>query len=194
MDLKINGIGSSEAEGAAESREPAGEMLAEVECAMNWYALRTRSRHEKHTSKYLKGTGLEVFLPTITRVRQWKDRRMNIDFPLFPGYCFVRCDTRGFREVRKAPGAVELVGIAGEPVPVPEKEIEAVQQLVYCTLPYDPHPMLEPGMQVRVIRGPLTDIEGILLRKGPRTRLLVAISLLHQGATVTIDANDVVPV
>lgn len=164
------------------------------DCVCAWYALRTRSRHEKFTSNYLRGTGFEVFLPTVSRVRQWKDRRMHIDFPLFPGYCFVRCDTRGFRRVRMAPGAVELVGAGGKPVPVPEEEIGAVQRLVYTTLPFDPHPTLEPGMAVRVIRGPLAEVEGILLRKGHRAKLLIAVNLLHQGATVTIDANDVVPV
>ena len=143
------------------------------------------------TSKFLEGTGIEVFLPTISRVRQWKDRKMRILFPLFPGYCFVRCDVMKFRQVRMAPGAVDLVGNAGKPVPIPEREIDAVQRLVYCTLPYDPHPSLEPGMKVRVVRGPLMDVEGVLLRKAPRTKVLLSINLLHQGATVTLDSEDV---
>jgi transcription antitermination factor NusG len=79
-------------------------------------------------------------------------------------------------------------------VPIPEEEIDAVQRLVYCTLPYDPHPSLEPGTKVRVIRGPLTDVEGVLLRKAPRMKVLISINLLHQGATVTLESEDVVAV
>ena len=57
----------------------------------HWYALRTRSRHEKVTSAYLERRGFEVFLPLVDRIRQWKDRRVHVQFPLFPGYCFIRC-------------------------------------------------------------------------------------------------------
>lgn len=194
MDREATGGNSSGAGETLRVEVPALEVEGSPEGLLAWYALRTRSRHEKSTSKFLKGTGFEVFLPTVSRVRQWKDRRIRIDFPLFPGYCFIRCNALGFREVRKAPGAVDLVGIAGEPVPVPEEEIGAVRRLVYCTLPYDPHPTLEPGMKVRVVRGPLVDVEGILLRKGAHTRLLIVINLLHRGATVKLDAADVVPV
>lgn len=186
----VNGINLSGADRDLGMGAP-GE---EVEGLLSWYALRTRSRQEKMTSKFLKRTGIEVFLPTISRVRQWKDRKMRILFPLFPGYCFVRCDVMRFRQVRMAPGAVELMGSAGMPVPIPQEQIDAVQRLVYCTLPYDPHPTLEPGMKVRVVRGPLFDVEGVLIRKSPRAKILISIHLLHQGATVTLDAEDVVAV
>ena len=93
-----------------------------------------------------------------------------------------------------AVGVVELVGVAGQPMPVPLEEVEAVRRLVTSILPVDPHPTLEPGMAVEVIRGPLAGVRGVLIRKGPRTRLLVGISLLSQGASVDIAAGDVVPV
>ena len=190
MKDEVNGINLS----GADRDLGMGALGEEVEGLSSWYALRTRSRQEKMTSKFLQKTGIEVFLPTISRVRQWKDRRMRVLFPLFPGYCFVRCDVVRFRHVRMAPGAVELMGSAGMPVPIPQEEINAVQRLVYCTLPYDPHPTLEPGMKVRVVRGPLFDVEGVLIRKSPRAKILISIHLLHQGATVTLDAEDVVPV
>ncbi|MFQ5692671.1 MAG: transcription termination/antitermination protein NusG, partial [Nitrospinota bacterium] len=158
-----------------------------------WYALRTRSRHEKFTTTHLKHAGFRVFLPLVTRVRQWKDRRVHVDFPLFPGYCFVRCEETEFRQLRSTPGAVGLVGTAGTPVPVPDEQVEAVWKLVSSTLPYDPVPTLEPGMRVRVTRGPLADVEGILIRKEPRARLVIAIDLLHQGAALDIDAHDIEP-
>ncbi len=157
-----------------------------------WYAVRTRSRHEKFATTHLRATGFEVYLPLVAKVRQWKDRKTCIQFPLFPGYCFVRCEVGGFREVRKAPGVVELVGIAGKPVSIPEKEIESLHQLMSSSLPFDPHPRLEPGATVRVVRGPLEGVEGVLVRKSPKARLLIAVQLLSQGATVEIDAEDVV--
>lgn len=160
----------------------------------HWYALRTRSRHEKVTSLYLERRGFEVFLPLLDRIRQWKDRRVHVKFPLFPGYCFIRCGAGHHRRVKMAAGVVEVVGVAGRPLPVPLEEVEAVRRLVTSILPVDPHPTLEPGRAVEVIRGPLAGVRGVLIRKGPRMRLLVAISLLCQGASVEIDAVDVVPV
>lgn len=172
---------------AKESPSP-GDVL------QHWYALRTRSRHEKVTSAYLERRGFEVFLPLVDRIRQWKDRRVHVQFPLFPGYCFIRCSVGHHRQVKMTVGAVELVGVAGRPIPVPLEEVEAVRRLVTSILPVDPHPTLEPGKPVEVIRGPLAGLRGVLIRKGPRARLLVGISLLRQGASVDIAAGDVVPV
>lgn len=170
------------------------EGLAPAGLLQHWYALRTRSRHEKVTSLYLERCGFEIFLPLVDRIRQWKDRRVHVQFPLFPGYAFIRCTAEQHRQVKMAVGVVEVVGVAGRPMPVPLEEVEAVRRLVTSILPVDPHPTLEPGMAVEVIRGPLAGLRGALIRKGPRTRLLVAIGLLCQGASVDIDAVDVAPV
>ena len=172
----------------------ANEGLRSESAIQDWYAVRTRSRHEKVTSLYLERRGFEVFLPLVDRIRQWKDRRVHVQFPLFPGYSFIRCGVKHHRQVKMAVGVVELVGVAGRPVPVPEEEVEAVRRLVTSILPVDPHPTLEPGMAVEVIRGPLAGVRGVLIRKGPRTRLLVGITLLSQGASVDIAASDVAPV
>jgi len=86
------------------------------------------------------------------------------------------------------------MGVNGIAVPVRDHEIEGVRQLVMCTLPFDPHPYLKEGMEVEVVRGSRTGVRGILIRKGPRARLVVAISLIQQAASVELDAADVRPV
>ncbi|MFQ5916151.1 MAG: transcription termination/antitermination NusG family protein, partial [Nitrospinota bacterium] len=120
-----------------------------------WYAIRTRSRHEKHVRDELAKLGVEPFLPLVDRRRRWKDRRKLVSFPLFPGYCFGRFSLPNDRlRVVTARGVVEILGTPNGPVPVPEGEIERVRRLVSSTLPYDPHPYLDGGMRVEVIRGP----------------------------------------
>jgi transcription antitermination factor NusG len=158
-----------------------------------WYALRTRSRHEKRVRDQLAAKGFEPFLPLVERWSQWKDRRTLVAFPLFPGYCFARFPLADRVAVLSAQGVVQILGSAGGPVPVPEAEIEAVRRLVTSTLPYDPHPYLREGMQVEVVRGPLAGLQGILLRKGARARLVIGVSLIRQGASVELDALDVRP-
>jgi transcription antitermination factor NusG len=160
----------------------------------HWYALRTRSRHEKRVREELEARGIEPFLPLVERWRQWKDRRKRVAFPLFPGYCFARFPRTSRVAVLTIPGVVQILGNQDGPVPVPESEIEAVRRLAESTLPYDPHPYLTQGMPVEVIRGPLAGLRGLLLRKGARARLVIGVSLIHQGASVELDAHDVVPV
>ncbi len=159
-----------------------------------WYALRTRSRHEKLVHQQLASRTVEAFLPLVDRRRRWKDRWKTVSFPLFPGYCFARFPYQDRLSVVTAVGVVQVLGINGIAIPVPDHEIEAVRQLVTCTLPFDPHPYLKEGMEVEVVRGSLAGVRGILIRKGARARLVVAISLIQQAASVELDAADVRPV
>ena len=155
-----------------------------------WYAIRTRSRHEKLVNQQLVARGVEAFLPTVDRRRRWKDRWKNVSFPLFPGYCFARFPFEERLVVLTAVGVVQVLGTNGRATPIPEPEIEAVRQLVTSTLPFDPHPYLHEGMEVEVLRGPLAGVRGVLLRKGTRARLVVAIPLIQQAASVELDAAD----
>jgi transcription antitermination factor NusG len=160
---------------------------------LHWYAVRTRSRHEKRVNEQLTARGIDSFLPLVERRRQWKDRRKLVAFPLFPGYCFARFPPSQRVTVLSSQGVVEILGNRDGPVSVPDAEIEAVRKLVTSTLPYDPHPYLREGMVVEVIRGPLAGVRGRLIRKGSRARLLIGVTLIHQGASVEIDALDVAP-
>lgn len=159
-----------------------------------WYALRTRSRHEKRVWAQIDSRGVEVFLPLIARRRRWKDRTVQVQFPLFPGYCFAHFAWQDRLRVLTAPGVVEVLGVGGYGVPVEDAEIEGVRRLVTSILPVDPYPFLEHGMAVEVRRGPLQGLRGILVRKASRMRLVIGVSLIHQGASVEIDADDVIPV
>ena len=158
-----------------------------------WYAIRTRSRHEKRVQEQLAGRGVEPFLPLVTRVSRWKDRKKEIQIPLFSGYCFARFAIPQKILVLKAVGVVGVVGINGHAEPLPAEEIEAIQRLVASPLRYDPYPYLKEGMWVEVARGPLMGVKGILIRKEPRDRLVLTVNLIRQAASVEIDTADVVP-
>ena len=73
---------------------------------------------------------IEVFLPTVKRWSRWKDRKKQIDWPLFPGYCFARFDPRGSLDVLKCEGVAKVICFDGKPAPIPHVEIEAIQRLV----------------------------------------------------------------
>jgi transcription termination/antitermination protein NusG len=167
---------------------------AEVWYEPRWYALKTRSRHEKRVRDQLLLRDIDTFLPLCESWRQWKDRKKKIELPLFPGYCFARFPLVERLRVLNVLGVADLVSIAGRPEPVHEHELTAIQQLVATKLEYDPHPFLEEGMDVEVVRGPLAGVRGKLLRKDRVTRLVLAVTLVRQAAVVEIHPADVVPV
>src|SRR6476660_2292202 len=118
---------------------------------LHWYALRTRSRHEKIVRDQLENQGIEPLLPTVKRMSHWKDRKKEIEVPLFSGYCFVRFASEHKLPVLKTIGVVDIVGNGHSPEPIPDEEIVALRMLMTSVLPYDPHPYLHEGMHVEVV-------------------------------------------
>ncbi len=161
---------------------------------LHWYAVRTRARHEKQVRDRLAGKGIEQLLPTVKRLNQWKDRKKQVEAPLFLGYCFVRFAWPERLNVLQVPGVVQIVGGGHRPEAIPDEEINAIKTLMTSTLPYDSQPYLHEGMAVEVIRGPLEGVHGILLRKNKPYRLVISVHVIKQAAAVEIDASDVVPI
>ncbi len=156
-----------------------------------WYALWTRSRHEKLVREQLQEKSIEVFLPTITRWSRWKDRKKQIEWPLFPSYCFARFDVADRLPILKCEGVVQIVGIDGVPSPIPPVEVEGIRQLVESELSYDPCPLVKEGEMVKVVSGPLKGVTGRLMRKGAHARLVLSVDLIGQAVSVEVDAADV---
>ena len=161
---------------------------------MNWYAVWTRSRHEHVVLDQLNHKQIEAFLPTIPRWSRWKDRKKKIDWPLFPGYCFVRFDPADTLPILKCAGVVNIVSFEGKPAPIPEYELESIRLLVSSELQYDPCPLIREGMMVEVVHGPLRSVVGRLMRKdAQKARLVLSVDLIGQAVSVEVDAADVKP-
>jgi transcription antitermination factor NusG len=159
--------------------------------APSWYAVWTRSRHEQVVREQLERKGLEAFLPTITRWSRWKDRKKQVDWPLFPGYCFVRFDGADRLSVLKCTGVVNIVSFDGDIAAIPEQEIEGIRRLVASDLQFDSCPLIREGMTVEVTHGPLKGVVGRLVRKGAHARLVLSVDLIGQAVSVEVDASDV---
>jgi transcription antitermination factor NusG len=156
-----------------------------------WYAVWTRSRHEKAVYDQLARKTIETFLPTIPRWSRWKDRKKKIDWPLFPGYLFVRTDPEQTLPIRMCTGVVSIVSFQGKPAPIPAFEIDGIRRLIESDLQFDPCPFVREGDRVEVVHGPLKGVVGRLMRKGPHARLVLSVDLIAQAVSVTVDAADV---
>jgi transcription antitermination factor NusG len=165
--------------------------VVEARSSVGWFAIWTRSRHESSVVRQLDEKRIEGFLPTVTRWSRWQDRKKRIDWPLFPGYCFVHIDPAESLPVLKCAGVVNLISVDGKPVPIPDSEIENIRALVTSELKYDPCPLIHEGMDVKVVSGPLRGVAGKLVRKGAHARLVLSVDLIGQAVSVEIDAADV---
>jgi transcription antitermination factor NusG len=158
-----------------------------------WHAIYTRYQHEKSVAENLARSGVEVFLPTYDVIRQWTDRKKRLTLPLFPCYVFLRGCFEQRWKIVATPGVHSFVMFAGRPAPIPNSEIDAIRKAVDSNLRVEPHPFLRCGDWVRVKSGPLADIEGILVRKKGRYRLVLSLQLVGKSMAVEVDAFSVLP-
>jgi transcription antitermination factor NusG len=160
---------------------------------LQWWALYTRHQHEKVVADMLTAKGFEVFLPLYDSIRRWKDRQKLLSLPLFPCYVFVRGGFRRRLQIVTTPG-VHMVLNHGENVAViPENEIESIRRTVDGRCRMEPHPFIRCGDRVRVIRGSLQGVEGLLVRKKNQFRLILSVDMLAKSVAVEIDSADIEP-
>jgi transcription antitermination factor NusG len=161
--------------------------------ASAWWALYTQHQHEKAVAEMLSAKGFEVFLPLYDSMRRWKDRNKILSLPLFPCYVFVKGALNRRLQVVTTPGVHMILSKGDQFSIVPEDEIEAVRRIVDGHFRAEPHPFLKCGERVRVIRGPLQNVEGVLVRKKNLFRLVLSVDMLAQSVAVEIEASDVEP-
>jgi len=170
-----------------ESLAPQPVVLPESEAQFPWYAVRTRSNFEKIASVALENKGLKPYLPTYRDKRRWSDRVVVSDTPLFRGYVFCRFNPLHRLPVLTTTGVISIVGCGNEPAPINDCEIEAIQLILRSGLATEPCPFLKEGQTVRVTRGALAGVEGILTKKKSDFRLVISVTMLQRSISVEID-------
>ena len=160
----------------------------------HWYAVPTRPRHEKKVAADLQEKGVVTYLPLLSEVRRWSDRRKMIQVPLFSCYAFVHSifDMRLRLALYGAQGALGFVGPNNQGVPIPDVQIESIRTLMAANVPLTPYPLLKIGQRVRVRGGALDGVEGILSTRGD-PRLVVSVESVHASFSISLEGYDVEP-
>lgn len=171
-----------------------GGCIAEVKQAQ-WFAVRTRSRHEKLVARQLEKQGIQSYLPVVTKINQWSDRRKQVEEPLFSGYTFVRLDPSSSERVRvlQTQGVVSFVGVQGSGVAIPDCEIENINMLLASKVAYEERPFLHVGQRVRVCGGALDGMEGILTAENSDRSVVISIGLIQRSLSVRVAGYNVEP-
>jgi transcription antitermination factor NusG len=158
-----------------------------------WYVAYTNANHERSVSKQLERRSVEHFLPLYESARRWKDRRVRLQMPLFPGYVFVKLALLNRLQVLEVPGVVHLVGFNGHATPVPEEDIQTIRTCLNRGEHVEPHPYLKVGRRVQIRSGPLHGLEGTILRRKNKVRFVLSFELIMRSVAVEIDEIDIAP-
>jgi transcription antitermination factor NusG len=161
-----------------------------------WFAVHTRSRHEKKIHAALKNEGLRTFLPLVSKVSKWTDRRVTVQLPLFPCYVFVNLSAAPAErlQVLQTWGVLSFVGIQGRGIPIPDSQIEELQKVADNNVPVDPCAYLKVGQRVRVRGGCLDGIEGILAEKDGERKVVISVDAIEKSLAIHIKGYEVEPV
>jgi transcription antitermination factor NusG len=170
-----------------------GTVVGDVMNEPHWYAVRTRSRHEKMVSEQLEKLGIESFLPLMKRTRQWTDRIKEVEMPVFSGYSFVRMVFSSAERLRvlQTHGVAGFVGIRNMGLPIPDSEIQDVRTLLASRVAFEERTFLRIGQRVRIRGGSLDGVEGILSSQDEDQSLVVSVELIQRSLSVRIQGYAV---
>lgn len=159
-----------------------------------WFALYIRHRHEVKVKLMLDSLSIENYLPMITRMKKWSDRKKKVTEPLLRGYIFIKATEKERLSSLELNGVFRCVSERGEPAKIPEFQIDNMKQFVNQDLDYSVVEGIVPGNKVRIKAGPFEGVEGIIIDKGENKDLAVSIDLLNRTVIARIDDPSLVEV
>ena len=152
-----------------------------------WYAVYTHPRAERQVYQKLEETGIEAYLPLQKTIRQWSDRKKLVEKPLLSSYVFVKVMPKSFPLVYKTYGVVKFVSFEGQPVAIPQKQIDILRLLIDSNADIEvSSEKFEQGDQVEVVSGALSGLRGELIKIGTHNRFVVRIDKLDQNLILKI--------
>lgn len=158
-----------------------------------WFAVQTRARHERVVVQRFRDKGLTTFLPLITEIRRWSDRKKTIEVPLFGCYVFVKIlPTNEERmKVLCTDSVFDLVGVSRQGTPIPDEQIDAVRIIVEERVNWETYPFLKIGQRVRIRSGALDGVEGILVSRDGKRSVVVSVDAVQRSLAVRVEGYEI---
>ncbi|MBS0205654.1 MAG: UpxY family transcription antiterminator [Planctomycetes bacterium] len=161
-----------------------------IETESQWWAVYTKSRQEKELTRALLALELPFYCPTIPHKYRSPAGRMRTSYvPLFSNYLFMYTDGEGRYRAFKSNLICNTIDVTdGARL---THDLRQIQRLIELNIPLNIEAQLQPGKRVRIKSGPMTGIEGIILKREGRSHLQVAVNFLQQGASVKLEDFEV---
>jgi transcription antitermination factor NusG len=156
-----------------------------------WFAIHTRSRHEKSVFEQLREKKIETFFPLYRSSKKWKNGQSAGPVPLFPGYLFVHIGLQNQLPVLQTSGVARFVSSFRKPAVIPDSEITQLQTAEAAGIQLSPHAFLTIGNRVRIKRGPLAGLTGIMTREKQGIRVVLSVELISRSVSAELAIADV---
>lgn len=163
--------------------------ILDCRSAIPWFAVKVRSRSEPLATAALRNKGYDPYSPTYATRRTYSDRVKTVNLPVFPGYIFCRFDPATRFTILNTPAVIQIVGFGGSLTPIADEDIDAIRRAV--TVGASPVPYLAVGQRVRIQRGALAGLEGLLIRRDGDLRVVISIDMLQRSIAVHINTEDI---
>lgn len=158
-----------------------------------WFALYTKPRAEFKAQVQISSLDIECYLPTITTLKQWSDRKKKVTEPLFSGYMFIFADEKERLLSLEQPAIVKTISFQGRPAVVPDWQIFNLKKLMSNEPDVTVVNKLPEGTKVKVVAGPFRDVEGTIIQVSKDQRqLAITIDILNRSVVVHLTAANVV--
>jgi len=156
-----------------------------------WFALAVKPRFDKAVARTLEIKGFETLLPLYKKPHKYGVRSKDSELPLFPGYVCCRFDVQTRLTILTTPGVIQVLGAGNTPIALSDSEVGSLQTAIKAQLPVHPFPFVREGQRVRIKRGVLAGVEGIVISSKQCLRLVLSITLLQRSVLLEIDRDRV---
>lgn len=156
----------------------------------SWFALYTKSRCEFKAAEEIRLVGVEYYLPTITKVKQWSDRKKKITEPLIRGYIFIYADERERMITLEQESVVRCIFDYGRPARIPEWQINNLRLFLNGQSDFFVNEGLVPGEKVLIKDGPFEGVIGTIVDKGNEKSIAVSIDLLNRSIVAILPKDS----
>jgi transcription antitermination factor NusG len=151
-----------------------------------WWCLHTKPRQEKAVARELRIQKIPFYLPQVVHEdRTPQGRKTRSVIPLFTSYLFLLGDERDRLSALKGNRLVRVIVVADQPTM--DHDLRQIHQVLASGLAVVAEPTVPVGARVRILTGPLTGIEGTVIRRGKRDQFVAVVHFLGSGATVDLE-------
>lgn len=159
-----------------------------------WFAVYTRSHHEKSVARRFEHLGIDHFLPLYKSSRSWScNRSVDLSLPLFPNYIFIRLAPSGRSRALATPGVLTIVRSGPSGGGIDDHEISQLKKYLGAGK-FQPDSPVSEGSLVRITSGPLVGLVGTVVWRANSARVVLTISSIGQGASVEVSADQITPI
>lgn len=155
-----------------------------------WHVVFVKSHHEKKVDARFKQLNIDSFLPMISAIRQWSDRKKKVTVPLFPGYIFVNINSsKDYSKALSVNGVLNFLYQDSKFAQVKDYEMDNIQRILRLDTATDIETTSFTGKigdHVKITQGPLEGMVCQIINAKNKKKILVSIQSIQQAIRASV--------